>query len=123
MDQDIHFQHRTAFASGAATTYFVVPYECTLRNVIGVVQADPGDNETITITGGGTVASGASGATTALGILTFGSGIAAGATGTWSGNTTTGDTTLLAGSLMKLVTSAASAANVDLDIELDPYAR
>jgi hypothetical protein len=124
MDQDIHFQHKTAFASGAITTYFgPLPYDCTLRNVTGVVQADPGENETITFTGGGSVASGAAGATTALGVLTFGSGIAAGALGTWAANATTGGMTLLAGSLMKLVTSAAAAADVDLDIELDPYAR
>jgi hypothetical protein len=124
MDQDIHFQHSTAFASGAVTTYFgPLPYDCTLRAVTGIVQDDPGDNKTITITGGGTVASGAAGATNALGTLTFASSISAGATGTWEADATTGGMTLLAGSILKAVTSEASAADVDLDIELDPYAR
>ena len=123
MDQDIHFQHSTAFASGATTTYFDLPYTSTLRNVTGIVQADPGDAETVTITGGGTVASGAAGAINTLGVLTFGTTIAAGAKGTWEADSTNGGMTLLAGSILKMVTTAASAAVCDLDIELDPYAR
>lgn len=119
MDQDIHFQHKTAFAAGAATTYFQVPYRCTVRNIMGIVQGDPGDAETVTVTGGATVAA----ATTALGTLTFGTDIAAGATGTWAANSSTGDIVLDGGEFLKFVTSAATAANCDIDIELDPYAR
>ena len=123
MDQDIRLQHSTAFASGAVSTYLEVPYRCTLRNVVGIVQADPGDAETITIFGGGTVAAGAAGATTTLGVLTFGSDIAPGAKGTWAPDSTNGSMTLLAGSMLKITTSAAAAAAVHLDVELDPYAR
>jgi len=118
MDQDIHFQHPTAFATAATTTYFQVPYRCTIRKISGIVQADPGDDETITVTGGATVA-----AATNLGILTFGETIAAGAVGSWVADATDGGTVLEEGSFLKFVTSDASAAVVNLDIELDPYAR
>jgi hypothetical protein len=118
MDQDINFQHHTAFASGASTTYFQVPYRCTLRKVSGIVQADPGDAETVTVTGGATAA-----AATALGVLTFGTDIAAGAVGVWAADATTGNTVLEAGSFLKFVTSTGDAAVCNLNIELDPYAR
>ena len=121
MDQDIHFQHQTAFSdAGATTTYFYVPYRCTLRNIIGIVQADPGDAETVTITCGATAAA----ATIALGVLTFGNGIAAGAVGTWAEDATYGGTVMEAGYWIKLVATQGDAAAVcDIDIELDPYAR
>jgi len=118
MDQDINFQKAIAFASGALTTYFYVPYRCTLRSISGIVQADPGDGETVTVTYGTTVA-----AATAMGTLTFGTDIAAGAIGTWAADATTGDTVMAAGSYLKFVTSAAATAVCDLNIELDPYAR
>ncbi|WP_289020401.1 hypothetical protein [Desulfobacter postgatei] len=118
MLSDIMFQHHTAFAAGATTTYFQVPYRCTVRSVAGIVQADPGDAETVTVTGGTTAAT----ATTALGTLTFGTDIAAGAVGTWAADATTGNTVLEEGSFLKIVTSAAAAADLDLNIELDPHA-
>lgn len=122
MITDNSIQHRITFDSGAVTGYLILPTECTLRDVTSVVQADPGDGDTITITGGGSVASGASGATNALGLITFGSGLAAGAAGAWSGDATTGNMTLLSGSLLKMVTSAAAPADCDLNIKIDPYA-
>lgn len=119
MISDSMFQHQTAFAAGAITTYFQVPYRCTLRDIDGIVQADPGDAETLTVTGGATIAT----ATTALGVLTFGTDIAAGAVGSWVEDTTTGGTVIEAGSYLKFVTSAAAAAVLDLNIQLDPHAR
>ena len=119
MDQDIHYQHNTAFASGATTTYHPLLFKCTLRNVVAVVQADPGDAETITVTYGATAAT----ATTAMGVLTFGTDIAAGAKATWTADATYGNTVMAEGGFLKFVTSAASAADVLIDIELDPYAR
>ena len=118
MDQDIHFQHRTAFASGAATTYFRLPYRCTVADINAIVQGDPGDDQTITVTHEPTVG----GTSTTIGTITFDSDIAAGATASLvkgdDGNTVLGE-----GEFLKFVTSAASAADVDIDIELDPYAR
>ena len=119
MDQDIHYQHQTAFASGASTTYHPILFPCTLRNITAIVQADPGDAETITVTYGATAAT----ANTAMGVATFGSDIAAGALATWAADATTGGTVMAAGGFLKFVTSAASAADVLIDIELDPYAR
>jgi len=120
MDQDIHFQHQTGFIdSGTTTTYFYVPYRCTLRNVTGIVQGNPGEDETVTVTCGATAA-----AATALGTLTFGHTIAAGAIGTWAEDATTGGTVMEAGYWIKLVATQGDAAAVcDIDIELDPYAR
>jgi len=119
MDQDINFQHTMAFAAGALTTYFQLPYRCTVREVSAIVQADPGDNETITVTYEPTVG----GTSTAIGTATFGATIAAGAVSTWAANGTTGDTVLAAGGFLKFVTSAAAAAVCNVNIELDPYAR
>lgn len=118
MDSNIQFTHSISFAAGAVTEYWQVPYRCTVRKVSGIVQADPGDAETITVTGGATTA-----AATAIGVLTFGTDIAAGAVGTWAADATTGMTVLAAGSYLKFVTSAAAAAKCDLIIELDPFAR
>ena len=121
MDQDIMFQHHCEFASGAGTTtYFQLPYRCTLRNLKGIVQGDPGDDETVTVTYGTTVA----GATTAMGVLTFGNDIAAGAVGTWVADATYGETVMAADGYLKFVPSSGAAAAIcDLNIELDPYAR
>ncbi len=119
MDQDINFQHTTAFAAGATTTYFIVPYRSTVRAISAIVQADPGDAETITVTNEATVG----GTSVDIGVAAFGSTIDAGATATWVADSTTGDTVIAEGSLLKFVTSAASAANCDINIELDPYAR
>lgn len=119
MDQDIHFQHSMAFASGAQTSYFLLPYRCTVREISAIVQADPGDADTITVTGEATVG----GTSTDIGVLTFGTDIAAGAIATWTADATEGETVLEAGTFLKFVTSAASAATVNMDIELDPYAR
>lgn len=124
MDQDIHFQHKTAFVSGSTPeTFMKVPYECTIRDVTAVLQGDPGDGDTLTIEGGGSVASGAAGATTTLGVVAFGSGVAAGTVGTWTEDATNGGMTLLAGSMLSFTLSDGTAADVDIDIELDPYAR
>ena len=119
MITDTSFQHSAAFATGALTTYFIVPYRCTLRDITGIVQADPGDDETVTVTTEPTVG----GTSTALGVLTFGNDIAAGAVGAWVADATTGGTVVEAGAFFKFVTSAAAAAVLDVNIELDPHAR
>lgn len=120
MISDTNFQHRTAFASGAGVThYFIVPYRCTLRSLSGIVQGDPGDDETMTLTGEATVG----GTSVDLGVLTFGNTIAAGAIGTWVADASEGDSILEAGSFIKIVpSSGAAAVACDLDIELDIHA-
>ena len=119
MDQDISFQFPMAFASAALTTYFQVPYKCTLRNLRGIVQADPGDGETITVTTEDTVG----GTAVALGLMTFGTTILAGAVGVWVADADYGDTVIGSGEFLKFVTATGSIAVCDLNIELDPYAR
>jgi len=119
MDQDLNFQHSMAFASGAQTSYFQVPYRCTLRKVSGIVQADPGEDETVTVTREPTVG----GTSTDLGVLTFGHDIAAGAVGVWAADSDDGASVLEEGEFLKFVTSAGSTATLDMNIELDPYAR
>jgi len=114
--------HVTATANGAAvTTYLEVPYRCTVLDIAGIVQADPGDAQTVTVTNEATVG----GTAIALGVLTFGSVIAAGAIGTYVANATTGKSVLAKGSFLKFVTSADgdAVAILDMSIELDPHAR
>jgi len=102
------------FASGAATQYFIAPFRCTLNDVSGVVQADPGDAETVTFKDG---AGGNS-----LGVLTFGTDIAAGAKGTYVPDTTYGSTVLEEGDLIEIVTSTAADAVCDMFLKLDENA-
>lgn len=120
MDRDLFFQHSVLFASGAGTTtYFQLPYRCTMRDLKGIVQGDPGDDETVTVTYGTTVT-----AATAIGVLTFGNDIAAGGIGAWVADSTDGETVMAEGGYLKFVPSlGAAAATCDLNIELDPYAR
>jgi hypothetical protein len=121
MDQDIMFQHTTAIAAGAETTsYFQLPFRCTVRNVRGIIQGTIGSDETVTVTSEPTVG----GASTAIGVLTFSAG-AAGTVGAWVADATTGATQLEADTFLKFVVSSVGADDeiCNLNIELDPYAR
>lgn len=102
-------------ATGAATTFYAVaPCRCTVKSMQAACSVDPGDAETITLTKGAT----------AIGVLTYGTDIAAGATGTYAANSTTGDTVFEAGDAMKLViTQLTAAATFCGYIEVDEYAR
>ena len=118
MDQDTRFQFIHTLTGGASVSYLTVPYRCTLRDFATTLQGtDPGDGDTLTVT--------ENSAGTALGVATFGSGLAAGDSATWVADTTTGDHVLAAGEVI-LVTGSVAAnqpATVLIDIELDPYAR
>ena len=119
MDQDIHFQTQITWAAGAVTHYMRVPYRSTLRDVVALAQTDPGDAQTITITTEPTVG----GTAVALGVVAFGATSSDGAVGTWTTDATTGDHVLEAGEFVVMTTTAGTAAQVDVDIEFDPYAR
>jgi hypothetical protein len=119
MDQDLNFQHTMAFASSAKTSYFQVPYRCTLREVSGIVQGDPGEDQTVTVTNEPTVG----GTASTLGVLTFGEEITAGAVGAWAADADEGAMVMEKGEFIKFVTSVGADAVLNMNIELDPYAR
>lgn len=102
-------------STSAATTFYIpVPSRCTIKTVQAACSADPGDAETITV----------SKATTTVGVLTYGSDIAAGAVGTYAADSTGGETVFAAGDVVKVVISQLTAAATFCGyIEFDEYAR
>jgi hypothetical protein len=102
-------------ATGAAATFYVpVPTRCTIKGMQAACSIDPGDAETITIADG----------SNSVGVLTFGSDIAAGATGTYAADATYGETIFDAGDVMKITISQLTAAATFCGyIEIDEYAR
>jgi hypothetical protein len=108
-----YFPVLTAWTSGSAlTTYFQVPFRCTLRNVAGALDDDPGDAETILFKDGANT----------VGTLTFDTDVSAGDKGVFTKDTTYGDTIFDEGDLITIVNSSADAtAGCHVLIELDPY--
>lgn len=102
-------------ATGAtADFYAVMPVRCTIKSIQAACSADPGDGETITIYDG----------SNEVGVLTFGSSIAAGATGTYAANATYGNTVFEAGDVVKITVSQVTAAAVFNGlIYIDEFAR
>lgn len=117
MNEDIRMQINLTTANGSATSaYMAVPYNCTLRDFEATCQGDPGDDDTITVT--------ENSAGTSLGVYTFGSDIAAGATGTWVADSTDGGHELVAGEVIKFTSSSCAAAvDICMNVELDPACR
>ena len=109
----IYIDRQVDWATGGTQDhYVVVPYECTVRTALATCDADPGDGDTITI---------AYGATT-IGVVTFGSSIAAGATGTYAVDASGKDTRVPAGGVLKITMSQSDAAVAGyLSIQLDEY--
>ena len=101
-------------SSSAAVDFYVpVPLRCTILGMQAACSADPGDAETITL---------ASGSNT-IGVLTFGSTIAAGAVGTYAADATHGNDVLAAGGVLKLTISQLTAAATFCGyIEFDQFA-
>lgn len=101
-------------ATGAAADFYIpVPTRCTVRTMQAACSADPGDAETITLLDGSNT----------VGVLTFGSTIAAGATGTYAADATYGATIFDAGDVIKLtITQLTAAATFVGYIEVDEFA-
>ena len=98
----------------AYSNYVPVPVRCTLLGAQASPDADPGDAETITFANGSST----------LGTLTFDSDIAAGATGTYTANSTYGDLVVAADGVIKITVSQCSAPAVFQGyLEIDPNAR
>jgi len=99
---------------GAATFYIPVPVRCTIKTAQAAASVDPGDAETIEFYDG----------SNKVGTLTYGSDIAAGATGTYAADGTYGQTIFDAGDVVKVVISQLTAAATFCGyIEFDEYAR
>ena len=116
MDQDIMFPVNVLGIVGVATYPFVCPYKCTVRDLAGAVSADPGDDETVTLTN--------LTQTKTLGVLTFGNNIAANAKGVFTPDSTNGNFINAVGDVLLFTTSdCAAVANFSMMLELDPKCR
>lgn len=104
----------TGNTSAAADFYVPCPVRCTVKSMQATPNVDPGDAETLTLADGSNT----------VGVLTFGTGIAAGATGTYAANATYGETIFDAGDSIKIsVSQLTAAATFNGYIEIDEYAR
>ena len=117
MDEDIRFPIQILGSTGAPVVVpFVCPYACTVRGLIGAVAADPGDAESVTLTN---VTQ-----SVTLGVLLWGSTIAANAKGTWTADVTEGETVNAKGDVLVFTVTQLTAATVfSLLLELDPKCR
>ena len=101
-------------ATSSVSFYIPVPTRCTVKAAQAACSADPGDAETITFRDGSNT----------VGVLTYGTDIAAGATGTYAANATYGETVFEAGDVITVTISALTAAATFCGyIEIDEYAR
>ena len=99
---------------GASTFYIPAPFDLQIKGVQAACSADPGDGETLTFSEN----------SNEIGVLTFGSSIAAGATGTYAADSTYGNKTVDAGDVIKVViTQLTAAATFSGYIDVDPYCR
>ena len=113
---------RVPLVNAGTTLYALMPYRGKVNNIIGVVQGTTSDTSVnITLT----APSHGSGVT--LGVMNFAnaSGVNAKETGTYTKNTTAGNTVLSAGSVLLFTVLASSIGAVttaaELQVELNPY--
>jgi len=101
-----------SMAPSGATFYMLAPCRCTIKDMQAVTNATE-SSKTITVTKGAT----------AIGVMALNN--TAGSAGTWTANSSTGDTVFDEGDAIKLVcdTLANSADIVTGWIEIDQYAR
>ena len=99
---------------GGVIAHIPAPYRCTIQKIQASPDADPGDAETLTVKSGSNT----------VGVLTFGTDIAAGATGTYVKNSTYGETVFEKDDIIKVEASTlTAAASFKGYIEIDPHAR
>jgi hypothetical protein len=97
---------------GATTFYIAAPYDLTIKGAQAACSADPGDGETITF----------GEASTDVGVLTYGTDIAAGAVGVYAADSTNGKHKFDKGDAIKVVISQLTAAATFCGyIDVDPY--
>jgi len=100
--------------TGALDHYIPAPCRLIVKSIQAACSVDPGDAETITVAKGSTT----------VGVLTFGSTIAAGAVGTYVADTTGGETIFEKGEVIKLTISALTAASAfNGYIEVDEFCK
>ncbi|MCK5581917.1 MAG: hypothetical protein KAJ18_11670 [Candidatus Omnitrophica bacterium] len=116
-----------AAASAAATSYFVVPYRCVVRDIRAIAQiatSIKSSGATLTATTVNTSNSSAAIGTTAIPGTT--GSVAVAALGVYTPNASTGSNVLAAGAVLKTTIAKASASSAAmgflLDIELDIHA-
>jgi len=102
-------------ANGSSLVYYIpAPFDCKVLGMQAACSVDPGDAETIVLSENGQT----------IGTLTFGSTIAAGATGTYAADATYGTKTVNAGDVLCLTFSDCTvAATFSGYIDVDPYCR
>ncbi len=103
-------------SSGTVDHYISTPFKCTIKDVRARANTDFGNDDTLTLTGGGAT----------LGVAAFGAAMAAGDAATWTEDTSAGNTVLSKGAAVKIQASAiatvAQDPSIHVDIEFDPYA-
>lgn len=99
---------------GTATFYIPAPARCNIIRAQAACSVDPGDGETITLEKGANT----------VGVLTFGTDIAAGAVGVYAANATHGESIFDENEVIKVTISQLTAAATFCGyIEIDEYAR
>jgi hypothetical protein len=104
----------TGSTSAEVAVYIPVPFRCTVKSMQACPDADPGDGESLTLLSGSNT----------VGVLTFGSTINPGATGTFAANATYGDTVLSQDDVLIVKSSTlTAAATFQGYVEIDEFAR
>lgn len=99
---------------GAVDFYIPAPFDLQIKGVQAACSAYPGDGETLTFVENAQT----------IGVLTFGSGISPGATGTYAADATYGTKTVDAGDAIKItISQLTAAATFSGYIDVDPYCR
>jgi len=98
-------------STSVTTFYLLAPCRCTIKDMQAVTNATE-NSDTITVTKG----------TTAIGVMALNND--AGSAGTWTANSSTGDTVFDEGDSIKCVVTGLAGSDIVTGwIEIDQYAR